>query len=67
MHLSSFGKAYIGDLLLNTGKGLLKKYLKCKEQDMSLKALLQELTNEQAGTNDEVHAQPLRCFSMPYR
>lgn len=48
----------VGDLLWNTGKNLLRQYLSCKEQDMSLKALLQELTNEQMGTNinDEVNS-----------
>ena len=48
----------LGDLLWNTGKNLLRQHLSCKEQDMSLKALLQELTNEQMGTNinDEVNS-----------
>ena len=45
----------LGKYIWNTGKKLLKDFLGCKEQDMSLKALLQEVTNEQTGTNDEAN------------
>ena len=46
----------LGKSLWNTGKGLLKEFFGCKEQDMSLKVLLQELTNEQTGTSDEANS-----------
>ena len=40
--------------LWNKGKSYLKKNLCCQEQD--LKALLQELTNEEMGANDEANS-----------
>ena len=41
----------LGKALWNTGKELLKDFLGCKEHDMSMKALLPELSNEQTGTS----------------